>query len=608
MKLSPLLLFLLLVLILVVSVIICRNCAYPLSEGFVSYAANVEPSKEVTIPQYSNTSVIKMYDNLFFDNKNGNVIEVDSSRFLGNVNASGLYLSGNVDIAGSSISNLYISTRDDYRKTYSTSTSSAIPEANIATVTSSYKNWSYTTQTPNNRKYQLFYVPWNMDTYVHIIQYGYTNEHGDEWNGERNTCTYKFSGNSSTVLEARYAYNNMTTSLPPLPPSSTTSHADDNTYVNDSYYGTNRPVYQLISGIKFDASNANLIINADNGIIVYGRSKNVIVTLNTPLQNAGLNNTITSVNYNAWIAYGSINNATQVVYIASGTNTLLLLLQKNSNGSYDLVNSARFNENGLDTGSPPPPPPAPPAPTTTPSSTPPAPTSDLSGNAVSDYYKWYWYWNSVGGGNKYTDNYILKTQIVPPVCPKCPNCPNCTGTCTNCGGQGGSGTMVSDGTGSNTGVGGVGAAVGGTALGAGVAVGGTALGAGTAVGGAAIGAGAAVGGTLGGAAIGAGEAVGGLATGAGNAVGGIASGAAGIVNNAISTTGSVANNLIDTAQGQPGYGQPGYGQSGYGQSGYGQPGFSKGNPPIDNYSYYGALPEKGANYMPITADFSAFGK
>ena len=601
MKLSPLLLFLLLVLILVVTVIVCKNCAYPLSEGFVSYAANVEPSKYITIPQYSNTSVIKMFDNLFFDNKNGNVIEVDSSRFLGNVNAAGGYLSGNIDIAGSSISNLYISTRDDYHKTYSTSTSSAIPEANIATVTSSYKNWNYTTKCQNTRKYQLFYVPWNMDTYVHIIQYGYTNEHGEEWNMDLNTCTYKFSGNSSTVLEARYGI--WGASLPLQPPFTNGTDPSNNTFVIDPYYGTNNPVYQLSPGIKFDASNANLIINSTNSITVYGRSKNVILTTSQPLQNAGMNNTIKSINYIAWIVYDAAGR--QVVYVASGTNTLLLLFEQNSTGSYDLVNVARFNENGLDTGSPPPPPPAPPARTPTTPSTPPAPTSDVSGNAVSDYYKWYWYWNSVGGGNKYTDNYILKTQIVPPVCPKCPNCPNCTGTCTNCGGQGGSGTMITDGTTTNTGVG---AAVGGTASGVGAAVGGTALGAGVAVGGAAIGAGAAVGGTVGGAAIGAGEAVGGLATGAGNAVGGLASGAAGIVNNAISTTGSVANNLIDTAQGQPGYSQPGYGQPGYGQSGYGQPGYSKGNPPIDNYSYYGALPEKGANYMPITADFSKFGK
>ena len=46
------------------------------------------------------------------------------------------------------------------------------------------------------------------------------------------------------------------------------------------------------------------------------------------------------------------------------------------------------------------------------------------------------------------DNYILKTQIVPPVCPTCPNCENnCKGggVCTDCGGQGGSGTRSESG-------------------------------------------------------------------------------------------------------------------------------------------------------------------
>ena len=43
------------------------------------------------------------------------------------------------------------------------------------------------------------------------------------------------------------------------------------------------------------------------------------------------------------------------------------------------------------------------------------------------------------------NDYILKTQIVPPVCPTCPACSSCTGTCTNCGGSGGSGTLKIDG-------------------------------------------------------------------------------------------------------------------------------------------------------------------
>jgi hypothetical protein len=45
------------------------------------------------------------------------------------------------------------------------------------------------------------------------------------------------------------------------------------------------------------------------------------------------------------------------------------------------------------------------------------------------------------------EDYILKTQIVPPVCPTCPTCPDMPEkvSCTNCGGNGGSGTKDAEG-------------------------------------------------------------------------------------------------------------------------------------------------------------------
>ena len=587
MKLSPLLLFLLLVLILVVSVVVCKNCMNSMSEGFVSYNATVIPTTSTTIAQYSNTSVIKMFDNLFFDNKNGNVIEVDSSKFMGNVDANGKYLSGNVDITGSSITNLYISTRDSTPHNYSMASSTAIPEGQISTVSSSYKQWTYNTQSKNTGNYQLFYIPWNTDTYVHIIQLSYVPPYyGEPALNPSNVYTYHFSSNSSTVSAVRYMHSNLPLNVP-------TNSADqsNNSYVIDPYYGKDKPVYQLSAGIKFDSSNANLIITSPNSITVYGRSQNVIITSTSPLQNAGMSNSITSVSFNAWVTYNP-TNTTQVVYVANGTNTLLFILQKNSSGSFTLANVARFNSNGLDTGNA-----TPPAPSTgPPAKSPSVPTQDASGNAISDYYKWYWYWNSIGGANKYSDNYILKTQIVPPVCPTCPNCPSCSGICTNCGGNGGSGTITGNVSASGTTGAPIATATSNTINNTVSTVGNVA---GKTV--------DAAGNVIGGAAIGAGAVVGGVAIGAGEAVGDVASGAAGIVNNAINTTGNVANNLIGA--GQRGYGEPGYGQSGYGQSGYGQSGYGQSkNVPIDNYSYYGALPPKGSNYMPITADFSKFGK
>jgi hypothetical protein len=106
MKLTPLLLFLLLVLILVVSVIFCKNLSTSLSEGFISYYVNVVPTSTVTVNQYGPSPIVKMFDNLFFDKQNGNVVEIDSTQFLGNVNSTGGYVTGNIDTTGASISNL----------------------------------------------------------------------------------------------------------------------------------------------------------------------------------------------------------------------------------------------------------------------------------------------------------------------------------------------------------------------------------------------------------------------------------------------------------------------------------------------------------------------
>ena len=100
-----------------------------------------------------------------------------------------------------------------------------------------------------------------------------------------------------------------------------------------------------------------------------------------------------------------------------GVKTLIATFTKTGT----LIDVKRFNESGVvvssssgssgDT----------PTPTPTPGDTTlPPPSAD---SAISEYYKWYWYWNKTG--KTASDDYMLKTQIVPPVCPSCPaaNCP-----------------------------------------------------------------------------------------------------------------------------------------------------------------------------------------
>ena len=544
-------------------------------EGFVSYEANVAPTNSVKIPQYGPQPVIKMFDNLFFDQANGNVVEVDSKPFMGNVDANGNYISGNVDVTGASISNLYISTRDGTEHDYAFTNANAntTQESTTSNTSCSYNKWSYNTKCQTTGKYQMFYIPWNTDTYVHIVQTETpSNANNQSAYKPVNVYTYQFaSGSSSSVNAVRYLADILPTKVPP----NTNGDPNDNQTINDNWYSTTNKVYQLAKYIEFDTSNGNLIMRTDNSITVYGRAKNVIVSSNTPLNNGGLSNTIPSVSYNSWITYNA-DKTTQVVYIAKDTNTLVLLIQMESSNKFKLVNAVRFDANGPvnanctndnspdGSGNNPP---------DGSGNNPPPPSPDMSGN--SDYYKWYWYWNSP---QKYSDDYILKTQVVPPVCPTCPNCPDGGGgTCTNCGGQGGSGTKDNNGS----------SMAGGNATPTGPV----------------------------------GSVVNNTVDAAGNVIGSTVNTAGSIVNTAIDTTGkvvsetvgaaaNVANNLIN-APGYvppppPMYGQPGYStQPMYGQPGYGtQPGYSTGA----DYSYYGALPPKGANFMPITADFSAFGK
>jgi hypothetical protein len=96
---------------------------------------------------------------------------------------------------------------------------------------------------------------------------------------------------------------------------------------------------------------------------------------------------------------------------------------------------------------------------------------------------------------------------------------------------------------------------------------------------------------------------------------------AGVVTGVAGTIGGVANNLISTTGsvlkpnpmgGISTNGQNALGGSGTNQRstpGYTAPGVGGNNQQSDPYSYYGQLPPKGqTNYVPVTADFSRFGR
>ena len=271
-------------------------------------------------------------------------------------------------------------------------------------------------------------------------------------------------------------------------------------------------------------------------------------------------------------------------------------------------------------------------------------------------------------------NYILKSEIVPPVCPGCPPCPvvspdNCTlsinsnGEIVDCTGKKYKPSDIS-GSPSSSWAGSLGGAVSDTAKAAGElgetgvrttgrvgekaldtvsgAVDATVGGVGDIVGELGDTVGDLAGG-LGQGAAGLGQGVAGLGQGAADIVTGVSGDVTGLGNNLINSTtglledaGSGATGLatneqimrqqqqfIDAIQGRPGYGYgqaPGYGygtqygygypmQPVYGQPGYGQPmqgAYGQAMQPGYGYSYPQSCPRSSSNFMPITNDFSQF--
>ena len=219
----------------------------------------------------------------------------------------------------------------------------------------------------------------------------------------------------------------------------------------------------------------------------------------------------------------------------------------------------------------------------------------------SEYWKKYWYWQTNGESS----DYILKTQVIPPVCPACP------GTCTSSGTSGGinsasSSSSVIKSVGSDvTGVakdavsGGTGLAKdvvsGGVGVAKDVVSGGVGLAKDTVSGGVGLAKDAASGG------VGLAKDV---ASGGVGLVKDTVSGGVGLVKDTVSGGVGLVSDILPRGSGSV---------SGSGGRGSGSVSGSGGRGSAQNkndvYTYNGALSNKApSNFMPVTASFSAFSR
>ena len=621
MHLGPFHLFIILLLILMVASF-ARN--WGLTEGFVAYQKDTPSFTKLIVSGYDKTNtIIRLYDDIYYDHRNGNAVLV-----TGAATTSALP----TETTGTSLTAIDVYQRKGGASTRYTSglTSQTTDESKISGIPNMETQWSVLSADKN----QLNYMSWGTNTYLSVFDLTNAGLTRVDVSGSASvTPSYKitlassYSGNVAGITK-QYDIN------VPVVAEATYKYVDDATADKDyvePIYDPSKNLYKFLNNVYYDVANGNLLMNtstatATKSINVYYRAQTGLVTSGSI---AALTGTAQSANAvtatqqifskdksEPWFVNDSVNNNT-IVYWPSGTNTILMAFaNKNVAGKgVPILKVRRFTNNGIYSENT--------AVTASSGST--SANTDSSGNKIDDslldaFSRWYIYFNTSAVGSGNSSDYLLKTQIVPPVCPACPACPNGGGSCTNCGGQGGSGTLYGGGSlavvnGSTIDVKGPSSGIASVGQSAGNVVNNTVNTAGNIVGKTLDTAGNIVGGTVG--------TAGNLLQSAGSGASNLLQATGSGVSNLLQATGSGVTNLLGVNNpNRFGYDQSyrGPNQSNVGSYGYvpqqnymaSSGTYNQGSAPgsnIDIYSQYGALPFKGSNnYRPITTDFSSFRK
>jgi len=478
-KLSLFSLFLIILFTLIVSILVGDWFQKSPKEGMVSFQYGTTPLTNVYIPEYSGVqgnlygnNVSLVFDTIFFDQDNRNVIEVDSSKYDGNIG-------GNVDSNGISITDIHISNVNNSttgfpnvvnRSTTFDKDGTVVPyqtSESKKSFTNSYTEIMYSTVCKYTDKYAVFVLPWKDSTYIHILNKTQKTNVSTTYFGPNNTSSYFIYQNANlpfnpNTLPANYSFQSSTTM---------------NSFIVVPSYDKKNLIYQLSPSVFFDNSKGLIIIYSDKQLQNFTAYKNGVSVATSDISTTTIKNT----SFTPSTAFDTLGN-NMVLCVQNGLNIIIALIQPDGNTGYKLFNVQRFNEKGLDSG---------------PAAGQPGASNFIMGsknitdsnnnnnnnfnsdgclygqvkvngmcipdnnsnpknspgptNMMNDYYQWFYYWATQGlnknpnsSSFNYSDDYIMKTQIVPPVCPSCPSCPS-VGTCTHCGGQGGSGTKAVNG-------------------------------------------------------------------------------------------------------------------------------------------------------------------
>lgn len=413
------------------------------------------------LSSYGENPIYNIYDNIYFDKKNGNLIIVNDT----GDSTSDIKIFNRTNTSIAAFSSYSLRDSSDNILTQTTT------ESKVTTISGNATNpWTYKTPT-----YEITYIPFNNETYIHLMDIStqspsiflsafFTDPTASN-GGTQDYYLWTSSSSSATVGQSL----NVTTGSYLC-----NSSPSDGTNVLESYYDTSAPVYQISEYVKYDTYNGNLLIQGTDSsgnkiLTVYRRdgntdeytSTNNATTMGGSTPSSSLSSL--STNIIKPILANDYLQTNVIIYWPVMNNTIIAEYKgvlDSTNSGITLVSVTRFIGNALFGGIIKPDD----TPRTQPSTrkdTPPSSAIDLPkeeekveekttptdmynmppgmDNMMANYFKWFYYWNNMGGSMsdiQNTDKYILKTQIVPPVCPaqNCPSCNCASSSCVACQG------------------------------------------------------------------------------------------------------------------------------------------------------------------------------
>ena len=359
-KLTPLMMFIFILILFLISIYFVYNNTK--IEGFISYNQSTPTLNQLYIAQYSKSNLVyKLFDSIYFDSINGNIIELFGKTFSNTINTKTTDI---IDTIGSTLTDIIVISRPVVSHSkmtiryYDNSTSTVLVDDSIIEkkITNSFiydiiPNESTLYSNSNILyNYQILYISWGKDTLIHVYDCFPMNN--------VNIGTFLFRNGYDPI---HYMYRgNITTPL--------NSYRLDNIDTNNSFQPEilydekkQKSLFQLTSHVLFDTTCRHLIIRKNNTISVYdGTLDNDGINAKSIYSNIGeigkIINTPDVINMNNFSEFrvlyiSDIEGANLILYIAipSTKKTVIAILSMNPSlsGYLMIKNIKTFNQDNI---------------------------------------------------------------------------------------------------------------------------------------------------------------------------------------------------------------------------------------------------------------------